>query len=211
MQAEWSYVYILLDVNSNPVDLENRFPEFLEKYILNETAVKMIGWTPEQAIGKQFKLTPGHTQFEGGVIHGVVKDHNFSTMKKTIKSLVLFQRPIWYFCFLIKIDPININRSLNYIKNRWHEIFPDSPFEYIFVDELFSRLYKSELRQSSILGIFSGLGIFIACLGLLGLAAFTIERRTKEIGLRKVLGASVSGITFLLSKEFTNNRNQTVQ
>ena len=125
-----------------------------------------------------------------------------STLRKKIKPLVLFQRPIWYFCFLIKVKPDQINSTLTLIENKWEEIYPEYPFEFYFVDDLFAKLYRAEQKQGIILGVFALLCIIIACLGLFGLTAYTVERRTKEIGIRKVLGASVPGVVGLLSKDF---------
>jgi putative ABC transport system permease protein len=175
-----------------------------ETYILNETAVKMMGWnSANDAIGKNFKPTPTYASFEGGEIIGVVKDFNFSSVRKKIKPIVLFQRPNWHFCFLIKVKLNQISPTLDLIENKWEKINPEYPFEYYFVDELFNKIYQAEEKQAIILAVFSILGIIIACLGLFGLTAFTLEQRIKEIGIRKVLGASISRLFLLLSKDYT--------
>jgi putative ABC transport system permease protein len=175
-----------------------------EEYILNETAVKMIGWNSAgEAIGKNLKLTPHYARFEGGPIVGVVGDFNFSSLKKQIKPLVLFQRPIWYFCFLIKVEPDKVHSALAFIENKWEQLFPEYPFEFYFVDNLFAKLYRAEKQQEKIIGVFALLSIIITCLGLFGLVAYTLERRTKEIGIRKVLGASGFRLFILLSKDLS--------
>ncbi|MYJ00219.1 MAG: FtsX-like permease family protein [Gemmatimonadetes bacterium] len=102
----------------------------------------------------------------------------------------------------IRIAPDDVAETMGFLENSWREIYPDDSFTYSFLDEDFNRLYQNEVRQGSIFRSFSLLAVFIACLGLLGLASFTAEQRTREIGVRKVLGASASGIVALLSKEY---------
>ncbi|UCC80451.1 MAG: ABC transporter permease [Candidatus Zixiibacteriota bacterium] len=172
-------------------------------FIINESAVKIMGWeSPEEAIGKRLELTPGYATIKPGRVIGVVKDFYFSDLKKKIKPLVLFQRPNWYFSIVIKTGPSDFNTTLASIKEKWDAMFPDYPFEFHFVDDLYENIYSAELKQGTILGTFSIVGLFIACLGLLGLAAFITEQRTKEIGIRKALGASVANIISMLTKEF---------
>jgi putative ABC transport system permease protein len=172
-------------------------------FIINESAVKIMGWTsPEEAIGKRLELVPGYATINPGRIIGVVKDFCFSDLKKKIKPLVLFQRPNWYFSIVIKTEPSDFNTTLTSIKEKWDAMFPDYPFEYHFVDDLYKNIYSSESKQGAILGTFSIIGLFIACLGLFGLAAFVAEQRTKEIGIRKTLGATVANIVSMLSREF---------
>ncbi|MCK5077232.1 MAG: ABC transporter permease, partial [Calditrichia bacterium] len=179
----------------------------IDTYILNQTAVNTIGWkNPQEAIGKTFRLqlgVPEAYQPKKGKIIGVVKDFNFSTLHKKVKPMVLFQKSYWVFCILVKVQPDKIQENISTLEKKWSEMFPQYAFEYSFVDDLFADIYLSEQKQGKIVGIFSSLAVFIACLGLFGLAAFTTEQRTKEIGIRKVMGASVSGIVLLLSKEFT--------
>jgi len=172
-------------------------------FIINETAVKIMGWgSPQDAIGKRLELIPGYATIKPGRVIGVVKDFYFSDLKKKIKPLVLFQRPNWYFSIVIKTEPSDFNATLAAIKKKWDTMFPDYPFEFHFVDDLYENIYSAELKQGTILGTFSIVGLFIACLGLLGLAAFVTEQRTKEIGIRKALGASVGNIVSMLSREF---------
>jgi putative ABC transport system permease protein len=178
-----------------PVDDEAE-PDF----IINETAVKIMGWkSPEEAIGKRLELTPGYATIKPGRVIGVVKDFCFSDLKKKIKPLVLFQRPNWYFSIIIRTEPRDFTATLAVIKEKWDTMFPDYPFEYHFVDDLYENIYSAELKQGTILGTFSVIGLFIACLGLFGLAAFVTEQRTREIGM---LGASVGNIVSMLSRDF---------
>ncbi|UCE65863.1 MAG: ABC transporter permease [Candidatus Zixiibacteriota bacterium] len=172
-------------------------------FILNESAVKIMGRvSPEEAIGKRLELRPGYATINPGRVIGVVKDFYFSDLKKKIKPLVLFQRPNWYFSIIIKTEPSDFNTTLAAIKEKWDIMFPDYPFEYHFVDDLYENIYSAELKQGAILGTFSIIGLFIACLGLFAMAAFVTEQRTKEIGIRKALGASVRNIASMLSGEF---------
>ncbi|MFC1492674.1 ABC transporter permease [candidate division KSB1 bacterium] len=169
------------------------------EYILNESAVKVIGWdTPEETLNKQFAWR-GMPQ---GEVIGVIKDINTATLKQAVKPIVFFVRPIWYGCFLIKIDPDNINATLNMLSNEWGSLFPNYPFEYYFVDDLYRELYRPDETFASVISSFSILAIVIACLGLLGLSAITTVQRTREIGIRKVLGSSPIGIVQLISKDF---------
>lgn len=215
LEQEESPITYILPVDSNFIDffklellagsgfppgpIDDAEPDF----ILNESAVKIMGWkSPEEAIGKRLELKPGYATINPGRVIGVVKDFCFSDLKKKIKPLVLFQRPNWYFSIIIKTGPSDFNATLAAIKGKWDSMFPDYPFEYHFVDDLYENIYSAELKQGTILGAFSVVGLFIACLGLFGLAAFVTEQRTKEIGIRKALGATVANIVSMLSREF---------
>lgn len=177
------------------------------EYILNETAVRFIGWkSPEEAIGKRFNVrlsVPDRFQPGEGRVVGVLKDFNYSTLKKEVRPLALFQNTTWLFCILIKVHSENIPETIASVNTIWTSMFPDCPMNYEFLDDLFAALYRAEEKQNVILTVFSFMAIGIACLGLFGLAAFATEQRTKEIGVRKVLGASVTGLVLMLSKEFT--------
>ncbi|MBC7629736.1 ABC transporter permease, partial [Ferruginibacter sp.] len=167
-------------------------------YILNETAVKALGWNTINAVGKDFK----YGTVSGHVI-GVMKDFHFESMHQLIAPMVLVMYPPAYFNNLsVKFSGSNTTKSLAYLESTWKKFIPDIPFEYHFLDENFDRLYESEQRQGTLFTTFACIAIFIASLGLLGLSAFTISQRIKEIGVRKVLGADTSGIVVLLSKEF---------
>lgn len=169
-----------------------------EAFIVNEAAVKEFGW--ESAVGKKLIDLEGPR----GYVIGVVKNFHFRSKHQKIEPLVFSLLPSSRYVYLIsvKISPSNIRDTLSFLKNKWKKFSPGWPFEYFFLDDNYDRLYKSEERLRHVFLTFTFLGIFIACLGLFGLAAFTAEQRTKEIGIRKVLGASVPGIVLLLSKEF---------
>ncbi|MEP6712015.1 MAG: ABC transporter permease [Ferruginibacter sp.] len=169
-------------------------------FVLNETAIKALGWKANEAIGKDFK----YSNTKGHVI-GVINDFHFESMHQSIVPIVLVMFPPYstYFNNLsVKFSGSNPAASIAYLETTWKKFVPDTPFEYNFLDENFDKLYGAEQRQGSIFTSFACIAIFIASLGLFGLSAFTISQRIKEIGVRKVLGANVSGIVALLSKEF---------
>jgi putative ABC transport system permease protein len=170
-------------------------------YVINETAVRQLGWkTAQNAIGKD--LIYGNTK---GKVIGVVHDFHFESLRQAIIPLLFFLPPPnsgYYNTISIKVNGNNVQSAVNTVKDTWHQYVPDVPFDYVFLDDRFQKLYESEQQQSQLYTIFSCLAIFIACLGLFGLSAFTISQRVKEIGVRKVLGASIPQIVSELSKDF---------
>ncbi|MFA6085211.1 ABC transporter permease [Mucilaginibacter sp.] len=166
--------------------------------LINETAAKKLGFTPQQAIGKLIKNTIRDSTKRR--IIGVIKDYNFLSLKENMDALVISPAEDRRVA-VIKIKPGNIKATIATIKDAYTQAAPVYPFEYSFLDQKFDVTYKTDLRQQTMLTIFSGLAIFIACLGLFGLASFTAVKRTKEIGVRKVLGSSVVNILLLLSKD----------
>ena len=166
--------------------------------LINRTAAVSLGFTPEQAIGKWIKNTI-RDSLKRKVV-GVVEDFNFLSLKEKMDALVISPSEDRRVA-VIKIKPGNVQSAVAVIKNAYSKVAPVYPFEYSFLDQKFDSLYKTDIRQQKILGIFSGLAIFIACLGLFGLASFTANKRIKEIGVRKVLGSSVQNIVILLSKD----------
>jgi putative ABC transport system permease protein len=169
--------------------------------VINETAVKELGL--DNPIGKRLdKEFGGAEKGEYVTIIGVVKDHHFQSLHHDILPMII--RPlssnVWRYTS-VKIAPGRIPETLALIEATWRTFTGGKPFEYSFLDEDFDSLYKSEKRAGQLLSLFSFLGIFVACLGLFGLVSFAAEQRTKEIGIRKVLGASVPRVILLLSKE----------
>lgn len=164
--------------------------------ILNESAVKALQ-LKEPYIGQplSFQGTPGE-------VIGIVKDFHFRSMREAIMPAVICNRPGWRGQIFVKTTPEQTAQALAAAEKMWEEIVTGQPFEYKFEDETFATLYEADQRTSFLLNIFAGIAIFISCLGLFGLATFSAERRTKEIGIRKVLGASIANLTALLSKEF---------
>ncbi len=166
--------------------------------VLNEAAVKMFGYSsPEQAIGKRFKQWGR----EGKII-GIIKDFHFQSLKNPIKPLSMRIEPDRNDYLSINVPSSNLASTLAAVEEEWKKIIPNKPFSYYFLDEFFSRQYKSEEQFGKLFLNFALLAIFLSCLGLLGLASYTTMQRTKEIGIRKVMGASVSSILNLLSRDF---------
>jgi putative ABC transport system permease protein len=172
-------------------------------YVLNEAAVRAIGWeSAEEALGKQFSWSNSAFSLKRGPIIGVVKDFNFTSLRHQINPTVMIYEPLWFASMLIRLESQNLENTLVDVAAAWQKNFPEYPFEYAFLDDLFAQLYRAEHELAQLLGVFSLMGIFIAVLGIFGLAAFTAERRRKEIGVRKVLGATVPNLITLLSRDF---------
>ena len=169
--------------------------------ILNETAVRDLG-VPSPALGQQIawgddKDTTWYLQ-----VVGVVKDFHFTSMKNEIKPFAFVFNPNRQWYYTIKLDGANMSQTIARIKNVWDQNVKSRPFQYYFLDETYAKLYQSEMNFKTIFFYITFIAIFIACLGLFGLSSFITEQRTKEIGIRKVLGASVSAIVGMLSKDF---------
>ncbi len=166
--------------------------------ILNESAVLMFGYaSPQEAIGKSFSRAGNH-----GKIVGVVKDFHFRSLQQNIKPLGIAVEPDAWRYVSVKVNASHLPATIASIEDKWKKIIPNRPFDYYFADAFFDRQYRSDQRFGSLFLNFAMLTIFISCLGLLGLASYSTLQRTKEIGVRKVLGASVASIASLLSKDF---------
>ena len=168
--------------------------------ILNETAAKTFGWG-EKAVGHTITNTNNEGNKGTYRVIGVVKDFHFRSLHERISPLIMMLGHNSG-TVIVKVKTKDISGLLASLKTQWNQLAADAPFTYSFMDDRFNDTYKSEQKIGLILGIFAGLTIFVACLGLFGLATFTAEQRTKEIGVRKVLGASVGSIVGLLSKDF---------
>ena len=166
-------------------------------YIINEALVQELGW--KEPLGKEFGVSWEDTL---GKVIGVVKDFNYNSLHHKIQPLYISSQNWGYDEMSIKISPQNYAAALAHLEKKWNELVPDRPFQYMFLDEHFATLYLSDQQVSQIVGIIASLAIFTACLGLFGLASITTEQRTKEIGIRKVLGASVAGVFVLVAQKF---------
>lgn len=164
-------------------------------FILNESAVKMVGLSPEEILTRDF-------QYAGtrGRVIGVVKDFHFESLHEPIVPMV-FHQGDGFGSISIKLAGNNMQEGLRHIERVWRDFMPQRPFEYRFLSMQYEQLYNNEQRQGQLFTVFAGLAILIACLGLFGLATFNTLQRVKEIGIRKVLGASVFSIVQLLSRE----------
>ncbi len=167
--------------------------------ILNETAARLLGWENDP-IGKQI-VSPDYENRILTVI-GMVKDYHSLSLREEIAPMGFVARWQMFYSLALRIRPENTAQTLFFIKTQWERFVPGAPFEYMFLDEKIAWVYFREWRIGKMLGVFSLLAIFVACLGLFGLAAFMVQSRTKEIGVRKVLGAQTSHLAMLLSREF---------
>ena len=169
--------------------------------LLNETAARKLGWNaPPDAIGMLVEWI----EYRGtkGRVRGVVEDFHLQSIHEEIEPIVYIHYPIDFSDILIRISPENVPETITRIQEVWREVEPLYPLAYTFLDEDFDNLYRAERQLGTVFAVFAFLAIFVACLGLLGLASFSIQQRTREIGIRKVLGATVSDIVLLLSKDF---------
>lgn len=166
--------------------------------LINRTAATSLGYTPEQAIGKWIKNVSRDSLRR--TIVGIVEDYHYTSLQTAIGPLIISPGKDNRLA-LIKLKPSDLKSAIGDIKKTYTSVAPDYPFEYSFLDERFDQLYRTESKQESVLSIFSVIAIFIACLGLFGLSSYTAIKRTKEVGVRKVLGSSVENIVMLLSKD----------
>jgi putative ABC transport system permease protein len=164
-------------------------------YILNESAAQKFGWTPEEAIGQKIILN------DEGFVKGVVKDFQFQSMHTPLQPIVLFTS-IWGGKLMIKVSGNDIPGTLAFAETQWKKFVPNRPFEYSFLDETYARMYKTENQLGKIMSLFSATAIVLACLGLFGLSSYMMQQRMKEIGIRKVLGASFWNLLGILSGSF---------
>jgi putative ABC transport system permease protein len=171
----------------------------LQALVINEAAARMFGYNdPKEIVGKKFSQWGRE-----GVVIGVVKDFNFRSLHQTVEPLALRFSEFYALNYLsVRVKAGNLNQTVDDLKKAWNGLFPHRPFLYTFLDESFNRHYQADMNFGRVFLLFAGLAVFIACLGLFGLATFTAEQRTKEIGIRKVLGSSVSGIVALMSRDF---------
>ncbi len=167
--------------------------------VVNETAMKLLGFTePAEVIGRKIYLWGDEPE-----IIGVIKDYHQESVKQIIKPLILVydQQVSDFYSVKIETDK-SISEAVKRVEAKYKETFPGNPFNYFFLDDHYNQQYKSDQQFSKVFGLFTIIGIIIACLGLFGLSSYSVAKRTKEIGIRKVLGASVKQITMLVSKEF---------
>ena len=169
------------------------------KVILNETAAGALGWaTPEEAIGKQVYL---NNEYKNEVV-GVIQDFHMKSLHQPIQPMALLHYPYGTTFFAAKLNPDGLEITLNNIRETWTSILPTFPLRYTFISDDFDRLYQADRHFGQVCGLFTSIAAFIAIQGLIGLASFSVGQRLKEISVRKVLGASLSQILALLSREF---------
>jgi putative ABC transport system permease protein len=194
-------IKIIAGTDFTPADLEelktsSGSENFRHFFIVNESAIRELGWNPDQAIGKNIEC--GFP----GTIKAVVENFHIASFHDPISPLVIFLSNNFLNLMYVKIDGKNIPASLARLESIWNERIKNRPLDYDFLDDQYNDLYQFEQQSARFISTFAGLAILLACLGLFGLSAFMAVRRTKEIGIRKVLGASVQEIAFMLAREF---------
>ena len=168
--------------------------------IISEKAVSLLGWKkPEDALGQVLDIPEFNYK---GIVVGVSNDYNQESLKEVISPTIFACMPYQGEYFSIKLQGTNIKATVNAVEENWKGVFPGNPFEYFFLDDYYNRLYQKEKRFGKLFSVFAMLAIIVGCLGLFGLSSFTAKQRTKEIGVRKVLGSKVSQIVTLLAKDF---------
>lgn len=178
------------------MDTTNQYKNFHSAFIINEAAAHALGWTPEQAVNQTINRNTS------GKIVGVVKDFNFKSFHDPIGPLLIFLDHEQTQDLFVRVSGNNTAAALDKIGNIWKARIPSQPFEYKFLDDDYDALYRTEQRTSVLFTTFSALAIFLACMGLFAITAYAVVQRTKEIGIRKVMGASISTIIVLISKDF---------
>jgi putative ABC transport system permease protein len=183
----------LIDVDANADTA--RKPYF--HYVLNESAAAALGWKPEEAIGKKMFLGDQRP----GEVKAVIKDFHFASLHSAVEPLVLFPDN-WGSVMQVKMTGNNMSQTIAHLEKTWKELSPHRPFMYTFMDEDYNKMYASEMRTGDVFKVFATIAILLACMGLFGLSAYSVQQRTKEIGIRKVLGASSARITVSLVNQF---------
>ncbi|MBV6645433.1 MAG: ABC transporter permease [Cyclobacteriaceae bacterium] len=177
---------------------EAKYTTDTSNFLLNETAAKKMGFSPEEAVGQTITLWDRHV----GKVVGVLKDFNFSSAHTEIRPMLLMHDLSWYNYLVVRADGSKLKEAINSLQTIQEKFASAYPFEYEFVDKDWAEFYETEQRTGQLFNAFAFISIVISCLGLFGLSAFAIQQRTKEIGVRKVLGASISSIIKLVSRDF---------
>ena len=193
---DFDYIETLKIEMAEGRSFSKEFPaDMSTSFIVNEEVAKIMD--KDSVVGERFNFMG-----RNGTIVGVMKNFHFQPVRSQIEPLALAIVPEYFQVMLIRLAAGDLSASIDYLKDTWNRIVPHYPLEFTFLDERVDRLYRTEERIGTLLKYFAVLAVFIACLGLFGLASFTAEQRTKEIGIRKILGASVSKITVMLCREF---------
>jgi putative ABC transport system permease protein len=170
-----------------------------ESVLLNQSAVNALGL--DEPVGTRLMI-PGEDYEKGVTVIGVVKDFHIDSFHEKINPILIYINPVMYITIAVRINPMNKDDSLAYIKNVWDAVLPEINLDYRYLENAYDSLYNTEEKSGIILSLFTVLAIFISCLGLFGFASFVVGKKVKEVGIRKVLGARASGISFMLSKQF---------
>lgn len=182
--------------DASRLDTSDGSKNYSYTFMLNESAVSKLGWTPEEAIGKVI------SKDTRGEVKAVVRDFHYKSMHNPIGPLLIFLEPNLVRKLFVRIEEKNVSATIAALENIWKQRVPHRPFQYHFLDEDFQALYEAEQKSAAVFSTFSALAILLACMGLFALTAFSVVQRTKEIGIRKVLGASLANLFALLTKDF---------
>ncbi|UCE42306.1 MAG: ABC transporter permease [Candidatus Aminicenantes bacterium] len=176
-----------------------------EAIIINEATAKKLGWQ-DDPLGKEIEALMSMTEMKKYRVIGVIKDYHFLSLHEEIQPLVLYNTSPYggdYYRMSLRVRPENIQDTIGFLRSTWRGFDSQYPLEFVFLDDQYDALYRAEERLGKLFGYFTALAILIGCLGLFGLSSYSAEQRTKEIGIRKVLGATTSNVTMLLVREFT--------
>jgi putative ABC transport system permease protein len=185
-------------------ELERKVGNYREKYILNQSALRLLGINkPDDAIGKRFRLNFFLPDlFPEGEIVGVVPDFHYTDLHSPEKPLAIAPRKLFNYCFIISINPIQRGKAINTIASTWQKINPEFPFQYEYITDSYRKVYAGEYAQTHALSLFALISIILSSLGIFAMAAFSMQHRVKEIGIRKINGAMISEILTMLNKSF---------
>jgi putative ABC transport system permease protein len=187
-------------------ELERKVGNYREKYILNQSALRLLGINkPDDAIGKRFRLNFFLPDlFPEGEIVGVVPDFHYTDLHSPEKPLAIAPRKLFNYCFIISINPVRRGEAIKTIASTWQKINPEFPFQYEYITESYRKVYAGEYAQTHALSLFALISIILSSLGIFAMAAFSMQHRVKEIGIRKINGATVSEILTMLNKSFVS-------
>jgi len=170
-----------------------------ESVLLNQTAVSTLGL--KNPVGSRL-IIPGDEFKNGVTVVGIVRDFHVQSFQNNINPILIYINPKMYIYIALRINPLNTDETLKYIKSTWNSIMPETGLNYKYLADTYNNMYNSEEKTGQLLSVFTSLALFISCLGLFGFASSVVKKRIKEVGIRKVMGAKVSGISYLLSRQF---------
>lgn len=190
----------LNDTDEKQTDMDLPLEKRQYVYILNEAAIKRLGFpNPQAAIGNTIITGVYGIKAE---IAGVVADYHTASLHEAIEPVIMMNFPKFYYDAGIKVNSKNLSETISAIKIAWESVYPEFYFEYTFLDQEVAGQYRQDERTFTLFNIFAGISIFIGCLGLYGLISFMANQKLKEVGIRKVMGASVTSIVMLFTREF---------
>ena len=170
-----------------------------ESVLINQSAIDALGL--DKPVGTRLMI-PGENYKNGVTVVGIVKDFHITSFHEKIGPLIIYINPEMYISMVVRINPSDIDETLAYIRGVWNNVLPESDFNYRYLGNVYDNLYRTEEKSGQILSLFTIMAIFISCLGLFGFASFIVGKRIKEVGIRKIMGANASEISFMLSKQF---------